>query len=212
MTAPLELRNKCLGATVIKNLHKRGFEAYYCHNSAEAVRLALSLIPEKDLVAWGGSMTAFDIGLLDAVKQSFKVIDRDVAQSKEERTELMRKSLLSDTFIMGCNAVSEDGQLVNVDGVGNRCAALIYGPKQVIVLAGTNKIVKTADDALQRARNVAAPINAQRFAGLNTPCQKTGTCLNCLSENSICNQIVITRRCNPQGRIKVILIGETLGY
>lgn len=212
MASPLELRNECLGNSVVKNLQKRGFEAYYCADSKEAVKLALSLIPQNDTVAWGGSMTVADIGLLDEVKKSFKVIDRDTAKDQEERLEMMRQGLLSDTFLMGCNGISEDGQLVNIDGVGNRCAALIYGPKQVIIVAGMNKITKSVDDAFKRARNIAAPINAQRFEGLNTPCQKTGSCFDCLSENSICNQFVITRRCKPQGRIKVILVGETLGY
>lgn len=212
MAAPLELRNACLGNTVVKNLQKRGFDAYYCADSKDAVELALSLIPQNDTVAWGGSMTVADIGLLAEVKKKFKVIDRDTAATQEERMEMMRQGLLSDTFLMGCNAISEDGQLVNIDGVGNRCAALIFGPHQVIIVAGMNKIAKTVADACARARNIAAPINAQRFAGLNTPCQKTGSCMDCLSENGICNQFVITRRCKPQGRIKVILVGETLGY
>lgn len=209
---PFEKRNKILAETVIKNFEKRGFAAYYCADKNEALSKAVSLIDSNDVVAWGGSMTISEIGLLDAVREKFKVIDRDKAANAEEKFELMRQGLLSDTFLMSSNAVTEDGQLVNIDGTGNRCAALIYGPRQVIVIAGVNKIVKTVEDAVSRARNIAAPVNAHRFEGLNTPCQMTGTCCNCLSDKSICNQFVVTRRCNPKGRIKVIIVGENLGY
>lgn len=209
---PAELRNKALALTVIKNLEKRGFEAYYCADRQTAAEQALALIGRDDVVAWGGSMTINDIGLLAAVKQQFKVIDRETAANASERVELMRQALLCDTYLMSSNAISEDGQLVNIDGSGNRCAALIYGPRQVVIVAGMNKVVKTLQDAIARARNIAAPINVQRFPGLETPCAKTGSCADCLSANSICNQFVITRRCNPQGRIKIILVGENLGF
>lgn len=212
MTNPMQARNNCLGKTVVQNLQKRGFEAYYCDTATAAAETAVSLIPQEHVVAWGGSMTVAATGLLDKVKKMYAVIDRDTAANAEERVDMMRQALLSDTFLMSSNAVSEDGELVNIDGNGNRCAALIYGPKQVIVIVGVNKIVKTLHDAVARARNTAAPINAQRFVGLNTPCQTTGVCMDCLSATSICNQIVITRRCQPQGRIKVIVVGETLGY
>lgn len=209
---PLELRNEALAGTVIKNLEKRGFEAYYCADSKSAVEKAVSLIGKDDVVAWGGSMTVIDTGLLAAVKQQFKVIDRDTAADAQQRMEMMRQALLCDTFLMSSNAVSEDGQLVNIDGTGNRCAALVYGPKQVIIVAGMNKVVKTLQDAVARARNTAAPVNVQRFPGLKTPCAVTGACGDCLSENCICNQFVITRRCNPKGRIKIVLVGENLGF
>lgn len=209
---PAELRNKALALTVIKNLEKRGFEVYYCADRQTAAEQALALIGRDDVVAWGGSMTINDIGLLAAVKQQFKVIDRETAANASERVELMRQALLCDTYLMSSNAISEDGQLVNIDGSGNRCAALIYGPRQVVIVAGMNKVVKTLQDAIARARNIAAPINVQRFPGLETPCAKTGSCADCLSANSICNQFVITRRCNPQGRIKIILVGENLGF
>lgn len=209
---PAELRNKALALTVIKNLEKRGFEAYYCADRQTAAEQALALIGRDDVVAWGGSMTINDIGLLAAVKQQFKVIDRETAADASERVELMRQALLCDTYLMSSNAISEDGQLVNIDGSGNRCAALIYGPRQVVIVAGMNKVVKTLQDAVARARNTAAPVNVQRFPGLKTPCAVTGACGDCLSENCICNQFVITRRCNPQGRIKIILVGENLGF
>lgn len=206
------MRNAALGATVVKNMQRRGFEAYYCANKEEALAKALELIPETDVVSWGGSATIAEVGLLDAVKQRNKVIDRDTAKSPEEKVELMRQGLLCDTFIMSSNAISSDGQLINIDGNGNRVAALIFGPKQVIVIAGLNKVAGSFDAALDRARNVAAPINAQRFAGLATPCAKTGLCANCQSPDSICAQFVITRRSRTVGRIKVILVGEKLGF
>lgn len=209
---PTELRNKALALTVIKNLEKRGFEAYYCADRKTAVEQALALIGRDDVVAWGGSMTINDIGLLAAVKQQFKVIDRETAADASERVELMRQALLCDTYLMSSNAISEDGQLVNIDGSGNRCAALIYGPRQIVIVAGMNKVVKTLQDAVARARNTAAPVNVQRFPGLKTPCAVTGACGDCLSENCICNQFVITRRCNPKGRIKIVLVGENLGF
>ena len=117
----------------------------------------------------------------------------------------------ADVFLTGANAISLDGQMVNVDGSGNRVAAIIYGPKTVLVVAGMNKVVETLEDAVTRARTIAAPMNQQRFM-LNTPCTKTGTCADCKSEECICNQIVITRHCRPGGRIKFVLVGEELGF
>lgn len=206
------MRNAACGATVVKNLQRRGFDAYYCADKEAALAKALELISETDVVAWGGSVTLAEVGLLDAVKKRNPVIDRDTAKNAEEKTELMRKALLCDTFIMSSNAITSDGQLVNIDGNGNRVAALIFGPKQVVVIAGVNKIAGSFEAAMDRARNIAAPINAQRFAGLATPCAKTGLCADCQSPDSICAQFVVTRRCRTKGRIKVILVGESLGF
>lgn len=206
------LRNQALGATLVANLKKRGFDAYYCANKEEALAQAMALIPKGDVVSWGGSMTISQIGLLDAVIKSNKVIDRASAGTPAERVELMRKALLCDTFLMSSNGISLDGRLINIDGNGNRCAALIYGPKQVLVIAGMNKVAGTIEAAMDRARNVAAPINIQRFPASKTPCLKTGHCSDCLSSDTICSQFVETRFCKPQGRIKVILVGEALGY
>lgn len=206
------MRNAACGATVVKNLQRRGFDAYYCADKEAALAKALELIPETDVVAWGGSVTLAEVGLLDAVKKRNPVIDRDTAKNAEEKTELMRKALLCDTFIMSSNAITSDGQLINIDGNGNRVAALIFGPKQVVVIAGMNKIAGSFEAAMDRARNIAAPINAQRFAGLATPCAKTGLCADCQSPDSICAQFVVTRRCRTKGRIKVILVGESLGF
>lgn len=206
------MRNAACGATVVKNLQRRGFDAYYCADKKAALAKALELIPETDVVAWGGSVTLAEVGLLDAVKKRNPVIDRDTAKNAEEKIELMRKALLCDTFIMSSNAITSDGQLINIDGNGNRVAALIFGPKQVVVIAGVNKIAGSFEAAMDRARNIAAPVNAQRFAGLATPCVKTGLCADCQSPDSICAQFVVTRRCRTKGRIKVILVGESLGF
>ena len=206
------LRNKLLGETLVKNLTKRGMGAYYCATKEEALAKALELIPETDVVSWGGSVSVKDIGLLAAIKRRNPVIDRDLADTPEEKMELMRNALLCDTFLMSSNAISKDGQLVNIDGNGNRVAALIFGPKQVIMIVGMNKITGTLEGAIDRARHVAAPINAARFPRLSTPCAKLGTCADCIAPDAVCCQVVITRVSRIKERIKVILVGENLGF
>ena len=199
------------GPKVAENFNKRGFEAYYCPTKDEALQKAISLIPEDHVVSWGGSVSINDIGLRPYVLEHRQVIDRDTAKTPEERQQLLRQALLCDTFIMGTNAATEDGQLYNIDGTGNRVAALIFGPKQVLVIVGMNKVEPTLEAAISRARSVASPMNMQRFSK-KTPCALTGMCADCLSPDSICNQMVRTRRCAPAGRIKVILVGENLGF
>lgn len=200
------------GALMVKNLKSHHFDAYYCANKEEALAKALELIPEGVTVGWGGAQSAEDIGLLEAIRKGpYQAIDRDTAKSPAERVALMKKALLSDVFIVGANALSLDGQMVNIDGNGNRVAAIVYGPDSVIVIAGMNKVVATLEDAIQRTRTIAAPMNKQRF-NLETPCEVTGACADCKSENCICNQLLITRNSKPAGRIKVILVGEELGF
>lgn len=199
------------GPKVAENFVKRNFDAWYCPTIEEALAKAQSLIPEEDVVCWGGSVSIAEIGLLEWVRKNRKCLDRDTAKTPAERQEIMRQGLLSDTFIMGTNAATQDGQLFNIDGSGNRTASLIYGPRQVIVIVGMNKVCPTVETAIARARNVAAPINVQRF-DFQTPCHETGMCFNCNSPQCVCNQLVLTRRSNPKGRIKVIVVGENLGY
>lgn len=199
------------GPKVAENFNKRGFEAYYCPTKEDALAKAISLIPEDHIVSWGGSVSINDIGLRPYVLEHRQVIDRDTAKTPEERQELLHKALLCDTYIMGTNAATEDGQLYNIDGTGNRVAALIFGPKQVVVIIGMNKVEPTLDAAITRARSVASPMNMQRFSK-KTPCAITGMCADCLSPDSICNQMVRTRRCAPAGRIKIILVGENVGF
>ena len=209
---PQEKRNELLGATLVKNLERRRFEAYYCPTAAEAIEKAISLIPEGSSVTWGGSVTIRDMGLTKAIKEgNYNVIDRDTASNPVEMKEMMRQGLLTDFYLTSTNAISESGVLVNVDGNGNRVAALCYGPNNIIVVTGLNKVAQDVDAAIKRARSYAAPINSMRFMG-KTPCAVDGTCHNCTSEDCICNQIVLTRGCRPAGRIKVILVGEELGF
>ncbi|MGM9530486.1 lactate utilization protein [Intestinibacter sp.] len=209
---PKEIRYDLLCAKERDNLEKRHFEAYYCQTKEEALKKAIELIPKNDVVSWGGSVSIDEIGLLDYVRKNYKVIDRDTAKTPEERVEIMRQALLCDTFLMSANAMSEDGILVNIDGNGNRVAALCYGPKNVVVIVGINKICKTLEDAVSRARNIAAPINVQRFKGIKTPCYLNGSCANCKSPESACSQVVITRTNRTASRIKVILVGKELGF
>lgn len=209
---PLEKRNELLSKTLITHLERRHFEAYYCHTAAEALDKALSLIPAKSSVSWGGSMTIRDMGLTKALHAGdYTVIDRDLANGPEELMELNRQGLLVDYYITSTNAISQDGVLVNIDGIGNRAAALVFGPKNVIVLCSMNKVTSDMETAVKRVRNTVAPINNARLMS-KTPCTITGTCHNCLSPDCICNHMVVTRNCHPTGRIKIILIGETLGY
>lgn len=211
MTEPIKKFYDKRGALLVKNLQSRHYEAYYCETREQALEKALELIPKGATVGWGGAMSAKQIGLLDAVSNGdYNAIDRDKAPNPEERVKAMKKCLLADVFITGANALSMDGQMVNIDGNGNRVAAIVYGPESVIVIAGMNKVVDTLDAAVIRARTIAAPMNKQRFA-LQTPCEVTGTCGDCKSEGCICNQILITRNSKPAGRIKIILVGEDLG-
>jgi hypothetical protein len=212
MEAAYKQRSSKLGPRVIDALRKRYFDAWYFDAPQEAADKVVSLIPKEHTVSWGGSVTVAGLGIQERLaKEEFNLIDRDKARSFEERMELMRKALLCDTFLSGSNAISEDGQLVNIDNYGNRTAAMIFGPKQVIVVAGINKVVKTVDDAMVRARTIAAPSNIQRFPDIATPCNKTGSCANCLTQDTVCNYFVTIRMCKPAGRIKVILVGENLG-
>ena len=211
MVEPIKLFYEKKGAQLVENLKSRHFEAYYCDSKEEALEKVLSFIPEGSSVGWGGAMSAQQVGVMEALAAgNYKVIDRDLAQSPEEREQLMRDCLGADFFLTGANAISMDGQMVNIDGYGNRCAAIIYGPQNVIVIAGMNKVTDDLDSAITRARTVAAPMNQQRFCK-DVPCTVTGTCSDCKSADCICNQMLITRHGRAGGRIKFIIVGENLG-
>lgn len=211
MTDPKQKYYAKRGELLVKNLRSRHYDAYFCENRELALEKALELIPKGATVGWGGAMTAQQIGLIDALNNGdYHAIDRDQAPNPEERKQAMKRCLLADVFITGANALSMDGQMVNIDGNGNRVAAIVYGPESIIVVAGMNKVMDTLEGTMIRARTVAAPMNKQRFAQ-QTPCEVTGTCGDCKSEGCICNQILITRNSKPAGRIKVILVGEELG-
>ena len=199
-------------AQLIQNIRRRHSEAYYCPTKEEALEKALELIPQGASVGWGGCLSAHEIGLPEALNRGdYRTLDREKLHTPEEREALARACFDADFFLTGANAISMDGQMVNIDGNGNRVAAIIYGPKNVLVIAGMNKVCDTLEDAIHRARTVAAPMNQQRFLG-KTACTVTGTCGDCLGENCICNQIVITRNSRVPGRIKFILVGEELGF
>lgn len=211
MASPKELYYEKRGKILVKHLQQRHFDAYYCATKEDALKKALELIPEGASVGWGGAMSAEQIGLMDAVKQgNYRAIDRAACKTQEERDQAMMDCLSSDVFLTGANGLSLDGEMVNIDGFGNRVAAIIFGPKSVLVIAGMNKVEDDLDAAVNRARTVAAPMNQLRFQHPN-PCTVTGTCADCKSETCICNHIVITRHCRPAGRIKFILVGEDLG-
>ena len=211
MTEPMMQYYEKRGVQLVKNLKNRHFDAYYCTTKKDALKKALELIPEGSSVGWGGAMSAQQIGLMDALAGgNYCVIDRDLATTPEERERAMRNCLAADFFLTGANAISMDGQMVNIDGYGNRCAAIIYGPQNVLVIAGMNKVTDDLDSAIIRARTVAAPMNQQRFLK-DVPCTVTGTCSDCKSPECICNQLLITRHGRAGGRIKFIIVGENLG-
>ena len=211
MEGPKKVMYDKSGAKLVQALEKRNMEGYYCPTAEEAVAKVLELIPMDHTVSWGGVMTVDELGLKQRLAQEgYTLIDRDTAKDPAEKQALMHQALSCGTFLMSSNAISKDGQLVNIDGMGNRVAAMCYGPRQVVVIAGMNKVLGTLDDAIARARNIAAPANAQRF-GIKTPCGLTGQCGDCTSPDCICSYVVVTRYSMVHERIKVILVGEDLG-
>ena len=200
------------GEVLVKNLKKRHFDAVYCDTKEEALQQALSWIPDGSTVGWGGATSAQQIGLMAALNAgNYQTLDRDTCKTAEERDQMAKACLTANVFITGANALSMTGEMVNIDGSGNRVAAIVYGPKNVLVIAGMNKVTDSLESAVIRARTVAAPANQQRFLLENNPCTTTGSCGDCKSETCICNQILITRHCRPLGRIRFILVGEDLG-
>ena len=202
-------RNALLAEKVIKGLESRNMTGWYAGDRAAAVKLALDLIPEGGTVTMGGALSAREIGLVDAVQAGpYTFIDRDAIADKRAA---MLAAYDADVFLSGANAITEDGVLVNIDGNANRVSAIAQGPKKVIFIVGMNKVCPDLDAAMKRARNVAAPINAQRF-GLSTPCAKTGACMDCKSPDTICCQFLITRYSRHKDRIHVILVNDALGF
>lgn len=209
---PRDKYYEVLGNRMLESLKKRGMEAYYCADKGEALKKSLELIPQGSSVSWGGSMTVGEIGLdKELKKEKYNVVDRSLAKTDEERKEIYRRTFFCDWYIGSANGVSTDGEIVNIDGTGNRVAAMMYGPDNVLLIVGMNKVTSSLEEAVSRARNVAAPINVARF-GKETPCSKAGKCMDCLSNDCICSYITITRKSNIKGRIKIILVGEELGY
>ena len=211
MATPKELYYMKRGQSMVKNLQSRHFDAYYCANKEEALSKILELIPEGSSVGWGGTLTCAQLGVMEALHAgNYNCLDRDLCKTPEEREKLQREMFFADWFVTGANGLSLDGQMVNIDGTGNRVAPIVYGPRNILVVAGMNKVEDTLEAAITRARTIAAPMNKQRFP-IQTPCEVTGTCADCKSEACICNQILVTRHCRPMGRIKFVLVGEDLG-
>lgn len=209
MNENIFMRNEKLAQKVIKGLESRNMTGYYASSAEEAKKIALELIPEGASVTMGGGMSVHEIGLVDALKNgNYNFIDRDAAQDKRAA---MLAAYDADFFLSSCNAITEDGIMINIDGNSNRVSAICQGPKKVLFIVGMNKVCSDVDGAMKRARNVAAPINAQRF-GLNTPCSKTGSCFDCKSPDTICCQFLMTRFSRHEGRIHVILVNDSLGF
>ncbi|WP_092249165.1 lactate utilization protein [Butyrivibrio sp. INlla21] len=209
MNENITKRNDLLSKKVISGLESRNMTGYYAKDKEEALKIALSIIPENSTVTMGGAMSAVEIGLVDALKNgNYNFIDRNEIADKRAA---MLAAYDADVFLASANAMTEDGILVNIDGNANRVSAIAQGPKKVVFIVGMNKVCNDVDGALKRARNVAAPINAQRF-GLNTPCAKTGSCMNCKSPDTICCQFLITRFSKHADRIHVILVNDNLGF
>ena len=202
-------RNALLAQKVIKGLQSRNMTGYYAESKKEALAQALALIPEGSSVTMGGATSAHEIGLVQALKDgNYNFIDRDAYTDKRAA---MLAAYDADVFLSSANAITEDGIMVNIDGNSNRVSAIAQGPRKVVFIVGMNKVCPDWDSAMKRARNVAAPINAQRF-GLNTPCAKTGACMDCKSPDTICCQFLITRFSRHKDRIHVILVNGNLGF
>jgi L-lactate utilization protein LutB len=205
----ITMRNDLLAQKVIKGLKSRNMTGYYAKGKDEALKLALDLIPEGSTVTMGGAMSAHEIGLVKTLKEgNYNFIDRDDYEDKRQAALLAYDA---DVFLSSTNAMTEDGILVNIDGNSNRVSAIAHGPKKVVMIVGMNKVCSDVDGALKRARNVAAPINAQRF-GITTPCTQTGSCMNCKSADTICCNFLITRYSRHTDRIHVILVNDSLGF
>jgi len=217
MKSPIERYWELKLAAVKKNLEKNGFEVFIAENGEAAVKIVgETVLPavRPRIVSWGGSMTLIETGLLDSLRAdpSFEVIDTaDKRASREENLERRRSALLADLFFTGANAITEEGWLVNLDAIGNRVAALAYGPRNVVVMAGRNKIVAGLDEAVTRIKEYAAPVNCLRLER-KTPCAETASCNDCDSPGRICNAWLITEKSSPPGRIRVILVNADFGY
>ena len=209
MNDTITIRNEKLARTVIAGLESRNMRGYYAANKEEALKIALGLIPERSSVTMGGGMSVHEIGLVNVLKLgNYDFIDRDAV---EDKRAAMLAAYDADFYLSSANAITSDGVIVNIDGNANRVSAIAQGPKKVIFIVGMNKVCGDLDFAMKRARNVAAPINAQRF-GLKTPCTKTGACMDCKSPDTICCQFLITRFSRHADRIHVILVNDNLGF
>jgi len=206
--------NEKVAAKIIKNLEKRRMAGSYAVDAAQAKAEIVDMVPQGATVFRCGSMTAVGLGLWEAIAAlpEVKLIDPYRAElSPEEGLELRRQGLTADVMIASTNAITLDGRLVNLDGMGNRVAAMAFGPKKVILVVGINKVAPDLETAVARVKHHAAPINNIRY-GLNNPCVETGLCSDCRSPQRICNMWSTIEGHMIKDRIHVKLIGENLGY
>lgn len=209
---PKQLAFKAAAETTIKNLNKRGMDGFFFEDSASCVQTILKLMEDGSSVSWGGSESIKECGLMDAIGSGrYTLIDRTLAKSYEESRQLFARSVLADYYLMSTNAITLEGELINIDGNGNRIACLVQGPRYVIIVAGMNKLVSDVSSGYKRVKDIASPANTQRLSK-NTPCFHTGKCGDCLSPDCICSHTVITRRSGIPGRIKIFFVAEELGY
>ncbi|OUP06077.1 lactate utilization protein [Collinsella sp. An2] len=199
--------------TVIKNLGKHNMDGYFCATSADAVDLVTSWMHEGDSVTWGGSETFKETGMKAALEEAgcYQMLDRASATTPEEQREMWRDRTTADWFFMSANALTVSGELVNIDGNSDRCSLLLHGPAHVVVLVGMNKMVADVDAGIKRIRTITCPLNAERLH-TETPCELTGVCADCHAPKCMCCNVVVTRHSRHEGRIRVVLIGEDLGY
>ena len=203
---------KKLAHTVIPRFAKRNMEAVYCETAEEAKKAVLDMIPEGSTVTNGGSVTLNELGILEALQNgNYSYIVKSTSSDPKEVQAQYAVQAQCDYFLMSTNAFTAEGELVNIDGNANRLAMLLYGPSHVIIVAGMNKFAMTREDALDRVRNIASPPNCVRL-GRKTPCAATGLCGDCHSADCICCQEVITRHSHVDGRIRIVLVGEDLGF
>ena len=209
---PKQLAFQAAAESIIKNLNQRNMEGYFCEDSTACVKKILEMMEDGAVIGWGGSQSIAECGLMDAIHNGrYTLIDRMTAKTPEESRELYARTVMADYYLMSTNAITMDGELINIDGNGNRVACLIHGPKHVIMVVGMNKLVSNVEDGYRRVRDIATPANTKRL-NKNTPCFHTGRCGDCLSPECICNQVVITRRSGHAGRIKIFFVAEDLGY
>ena len=197
----------------IEALNKNNMNGYLVKDKEELLQKLDELMKENSSVSCGGSMTLFETGVIDYLRNGrYKFLDRYAeGLTKDEIKEIYRKSFSCDNYIVSSNAITEDGYIYNVDGTGNRVAAMLYGPDKVIVIAGVNKIVSNVEEAILRTKRYAAPANGKRL-NRDTPCEKTGQCMDCKSSDRICNEYTLIKRQGDKNRMHVIFINEILGY
>lgn len=198
---------------LIKTLQKNNINGYMVESKEELISQIEAIVEKDSVVSVGGSMTLFELGIIDYLRKGrYEFLDRyKDGLSPADIEDIYRKSFFADAYFTSTNAITEEGELYNVDGTGNRVAAMLYGPKKVIFIVGTNKIVQNMDEAIKRVREIAAPLNTKRL-NRKTPCTKVGHCMDCSSPERICNEYIVIKRQRDKSRMHVIFINENAGY